>query len=131
MLDNFLDKTLLCDDPSTPASSWLFVTHLRQSYISRERFDLESQNFTRIFTPVGSSATPDMTSLATSGWRLLHKTGFDYNSCHSPWGRSFKKSTDCHAIVFLTDENVDSCFASILVHMILLINLIHRQLVLL
>ena len=33
--------------------------------ISRERFDLESSNFARTFKPVGSTTTPDMTSLYT------------------------------------------------------------------
>ena len=34
--------------------------------ISRERFNIESPNFTSAFTPVGSTATSDMTSHATS-----------------------------------------------------------------
>ena len=43
---------------------------VRQS-ISRERFGLESQNFTnKTFTPVGYTPIPDLTSLTTSGWQL-------------------------------------------------------------
>ena len=38
--------------------------------MSRERFDLESSNLARTFTPVGSTTTPDMTSLCTSGRKL-------------------------------------------------------------
>ena len=40
------------------------------SRISRERFDLDSPHFTRTFKMDGSTITPDMTSLATSGWQL-------------------------------------------------------------
>ena len=39
---------------------------VRQLYY-RERFDVESPNFTGIFTPVGSTTTPDKTSLCTVG----------------------------------------------------------------
>ena len=58
----------LCDD--RPVSSSSFIRHkVRQSYISRT-VDIEVQNFTRTFTPVGSKTTPVMTSLPTSGWQL-------------------------------------------------------------
>ena len=40
------------------------------SRISLERFDLESSNFAWTFKPVGSTTTPDMTSLCTSGRKL-------------------------------------------------------------
>ena len=41
--------------------------------ISLERFDLESPNFTRTSIPTCSTATSDMTSTATSGWKLSLK----------------------------------------------------------
>ena len=61
---------------------WLYVmTQLRpvsfvrqkiksEAVISREQFDLESQNFTGTFAPVGCTTAPDMTSLYTSGRKL-------------------------------------------------------------
>ena len=58
-----------------------FIT-TRGSCKSRERFDLESPNFTRTFTAVGSITAPDMTSLVASSWlqnaikytHVLHKS---------------------------------------------------------
>ena len=51
----------------------MFTAAWKQCYlhiISRERFDLESPNFTRTFIPVRSTSAPGMTSLSTSGWKL-------------------------------------------------------------
>ena len=39
--------------------------------MSREPFDIESPNFTWTSVPTYSTATPDMTSLSTSGRKLL------------------------------------------------------------
>ena len=54
--------------------------------ISRESFDQQSPNFTRTYIPALSTATPDMTSLCTSGRKLCEKNveniasdGFGYN----------------------------------------------------
>ena len=41
--------------------------------VSQERFDLESPNFTRTSTLTYSTSTPDMASLAPSGWKLSQK----------------------------------------------------------
>ena len=46
----------------------------RGSRISRERFDIESPNFTGTFIPTCSTSPPDMTSLASSGRKLSHKS---------------------------------------------------------
>ena len=40
------------------------------NFMPQEWFDLESQNFTQTFIPVGSTIALDMTSLATSDWQL-------------------------------------------------------------
>ena len=53
------------------------------SRISREKFDLESPNFTRTFTQVGSNTTPDITSLTTSG-RLSSKFKNPSKMPHQP-----------------------------------------------
>ena len=59
---------LNCHKVRRSASSLsLFVTN-GGSRIYRERFDLESPNFTGTFKPVVSTTRPDMTSLTTSGW---------------------------------------------------------------
>ena len=39
----------------------------------RDRFDVEYPNYRRASTLTSSSVTPDMTKLATSGWRLSQK----------------------------------------------------------
>ena len=56
----------VCHRVRRPSS---FVTKWA-SRISRERFDVESPNFTWTFTPVSFTTAPDMTPLTTSGWQL-------------------------------------------------------------
>ena len=56
-----------------PALSLLSFVTKWGSHISRERFDLEQPNFTRTFKHVGSTTTPDKTSLYTSSRKLQRK----------------------------------------------------------
>ena len=60
----------LCDDLRTPLSSPFGVHRLSianwESWISRERFDLESPNFTHTSILTYSATVPEMTSLAPS-----------------------------------------------------------------
>ena len=51
----------------------LFVRQKSAPRISREPFDLELSNVIRTSIPTYSTATPDMTSLTTSGCKLLRE----------------------------------------------------------
>ena len=69
-LNSFLGETPdLCDRPRSCSS---FDTQSAPQ-ISREPFDLEPSNFTWQSIPTYSTATPDMTSLSTSGQKLSQK----------------------------------------------------------
>ena len=56
-----------------------FVHHKVSSLNISRRVDLESQNFLQISIPTCSTATPDMTSLSTSGRKLSRS---NYRKCH-------------------------------------------------
>ena len=103
---SFHDFSALCHDLRPPS----FVHHeVRSSYISKQ-FDLESLNFPRTSVPVCCTSTPDLTSIATSSWKISQKKQrFDYDSGIRQWQFVKKIYTLLYSCMF-TWRLVDSCF---------------------
>ena len=65
--------------------------------MSRERFDLESPNFTRTSPPTYAIATPDMTSPTTSGRHLSKLKKTAENPASDIFGSNFSGAAFCLA----------------------------------